>query len=151
MSGWRPKSTKTTGLPNITFEPQKPANLGTMLKNSLNAKAEFSSFERLFRRQKIKTRRNILASNLVCQKKKVNVHVAEILCQTDGAKIEEVDGLVLMHGLDQFLFCCIDEMQETLLNLFCELRLELLSHVGECFSSSSFDPNTYKCCNLNEI
>lgn len=33
MIGWRPKSTKTGGLPNITFEPRKPVNLGTMLRN----------------------------------------------------------------------------------------------------------------------
>ena len=33
MSGWRPKTTPTGGLPNITFEPRKPVNLGTMIKN----------------------------------------------------------------------------------------------------------------------
>jgi hypothetical protein len=34
MSGWRPKTTVTGGLPNITYEPCKPINLGTMIKNS---------------------------------------------------------------------------------------------------------------------
>ncbi len=29
MSGWRSKTTKTGGLPNITVEPRKPVNLGT--------------------------------------------------------------------------------------------------------------------------
>ena len=33
MIGWRPKTTKTGGLPNITFEPRKPKNLGTMLRD----------------------------------------------------------------------------------------------------------------------
>ena len=33
MCGWRPKTTATGGLPNITFEPRKPKNLGTMVKN----------------------------------------------------------------------------------------------------------------------
>jgi hypothetical protein len=33
MIGWRPKSSKTGGLPNITFEPRKPKSLGTMLRN----------------------------------------------------------------------------------------------------------------------
>jgi hypothetical protein len=33
MSGWRPKTSVLDGLPNITFEPRKPVNLGTMIKN----------------------------------------------------------------------------------------------------------------------
>ena len=33
MSGWRPKTSKHGGLPNITFEPRKPVPLGTMLRN----------------------------------------------------------------------------------------------------------------------
>ncbi len=33
MSGWRPKTTVTGGLPNIMYEPRKPVNLGTMIKN----------------------------------------------------------------------------------------------------------------------
>jgi hypothetical protein len=34
MSGWRPKTSKLGGLPNITFEPRKPIPLGTMMRNS---------------------------------------------------------------------------------------------------------------------
>jgi hypothetical protein len=34
MSGWKPKTTKTGGLPNLTHEPRKPVDLGTMLRNS---------------------------------------------------------------------------------------------------------------------
>jgi len=33
MSGWRPKTSKLGGLPNITFEPRKPTPLGTMFRN----------------------------------------------------------------------------------------------------------------------
>ena len=33
MSGWRPKTSKLRGLPNISFEPRKPVPLGTMFKN----------------------------------------------------------------------------------------------------------------------
>ena len=33
MSGWRPKMTQMGGLPNITYEPRKPVELGTMIKN----------------------------------------------------------------------------------------------------------------------
>ena len=35
MSGYRPKTSKTGGYPNITFEPRKPVPLGTMLRNAL--------------------------------------------------------------------------------------------------------------------
>lgn len=34
MSAWRPKTTKFGGLPNYMFEPRKPIELGTMLRNS---------------------------------------------------------------------------------------------------------------------
>jgi hypothetical protein len=35
MSGWRPKTSKTGGLPNISFEPRKPVPLGTMFRNGV--------------------------------------------------------------------------------------------------------------------
>jgi hypothetical protein len=34
MSGWRPKTSKRGHLPHITFEPRKPVNLGTMLRDA---------------------------------------------------------------------------------------------------------------------
>jgi len=34
MSGWRPKTSQLGGLLNITFEPRKPVDLGTMFRNS---------------------------------------------------------------------------------------------------------------------
>ncbi len=37
MSAWRPKTSKTGGLPNFTFEPRKRKPLGTMLKNGVEA------------------------------------------------------------------------------------------------------------------
>ena len=35
MSGWRPKTSKCGGLPNITHEPRMPVPLGTMLRNAV--------------------------------------------------------------------------------------------------------------------
>ena len=35
MSGWRPKTSKTGGLPNITHEACKPVPLGTMIRNAV--------------------------------------------------------------------------------------------------------------------
>jgi hypothetical protein len=37
MSAWRPKSSKTGGLPNITDKTRKPKLLGTMFKNGVEA------------------------------------------------------------------------------------------------------------------
>ena len=34
MSGWKPKTSKRGGLPNITYEPRKPVDMGTMLRDS---------------------------------------------------------------------------------------------------------------------
>ena len=34
MVGWRPKTTKLGGLPNYTWEPRKPIQLGTLLRNA---------------------------------------------------------------------------------------------------------------------
>ena len=35
MSGWRPKTSKTGGLPHISHEPRKPVPLGTMIRNAV--------------------------------------------------------------------------------------------------------------------
>jgi hypothetical protein len=35
MSGWRPKTSKLGGLPNYTYEPQKPVPLGRMFGNGV--------------------------------------------------------------------------------------------------------------------
>jgi hypothetical protein len=36
MSGWRPKTSKTGGLPHITQEIRKPVDLGTMIRNAVD-------------------------------------------------------------------------------------------------------------------
>jgi hypothetical protein len=41
MIDWRPKTTKTGGLPNKKFEPRKPKNLGTMLRNAAEPHSAF--------------------------------------------------------------------------------------------------------------
>ena len=34
MVGWKPKTSKTGGLPNCSYEPRKPVDYGTMLRDS---------------------------------------------------------------------------------------------------------------------
>ena len=38
MSGWRPKTSKTGGLPHISHEPRKPVPLGTMIRNAVEVR-----------------------------------------------------------------------------------------------------------------
>lgn len=37
MAGWRPKTQKTGGLPNVTWEPRKPVPMGTQIRNGAEA------------------------------------------------------------------------------------------------------------------
>jgi hypothetical protein len=45
MSGWRPKSTKTGGLPKLSWEPQKPVPLGTMFRNGVECMSGILVFQ----------------------------------------------------------------------------------------------------------
>ena len=45
MSGWRPKTCKTGGLPNNTFEPRKPVQLGVQLKNAVECLAGLMAYQ----------------------------------------------------------------------------------------------------------
>lgn len=38
MSAWKPKTSKTGGLPNITFKLHKPKDLGTMIRDGVKCK-----------------------------------------------------------------------------------------------------------------
>ena len=45
MSGRRPKTLATGGLPNITFQPCKPVNLGSMLRNAVECFSGILAFQ----------------------------------------------------------------------------------------------------------
>ncbi len=45
MSGWRPKTSKLGGLPNITYEPRKPVLLGTQMKNGVECLSGVLAFQ----------------------------------------------------------------------------------------------------------
>lgn len=90
MSGWRPKTSKTGGLPHISYEARKPVPLGTMLRNSVECTTG------------IFVHHDIVESSTDQWKKKysdpptksslprgemVSYHTAEVLRQAEGANV----------------------------------------------------------------
>jgi hypothetical protein len=45
MSGWKPKTSKLGGLPNYTYEPRKPVDLGTMFRNGVECTSGLIVFQ----------------------------------------------------------------------------------------------------------
>ena len=45
MWGWRPKTSATGGLPNITYEPRKPVDLGAMVRNAVEGVTGIMAFQ----------------------------------------------------------------------------------------------------------
>mmetsp|Transcript_9413 Transcript_9413/g.20280 ORF Transcript_9413/g.20280 Transcript_9413/m.20280 type:complete len:903 (+) Transcript_9413:61-2769(+) len=89
MSGWRPKTSKAGGLPNISYEPRKPVDLGTMIRDAAECKSGVMAFLDIVqdvvnqRRKKYTDEKSHLPKG-----EKVYVHVAETLRQAEGAGLE---------------------------------------------------------------
>ena len=89
MSPWRPKTTKTGGLPNITFEPRKPKPIGTMLKNGVEATTGIMVTQDIVEGadgQREKKYDGDVSS--LPRKEPIMTHVAETLRQCKSAKVE---------------------------------------------------------------
>lgn len=91
MSGWRPKPTATGGLPNITYEPHKPANLGTMIKNGCECITGIMIFHDIVAGsiQQGSKKYCDMKSYYLPRGKPIQSHVAEILRQAEGANIQQ--------------------------------------------------------------
>ena len=88
MSAWRPKTTKTGGLPNITYEPRKPKPLGTMFKNGVEAVTGIVVYQDVVETseaQAIKKYAGDLSSLPLGEP--ILKHVAEVMRQCEGAKL----------------------------------------------------------------
>jgi hypothetical protein len=97
MSGWRPKTTKLGGLPNITFEPRKPVPLGTQLKNGVECLSGVMAFQDVVQAPEKQKKKGFFYSDfetLTPQKSclptypEIQAHTAEVLRQVDGAEVE---------------------------------------------------------------
>ena len=78
MSGFRPKTTKTGGLPNITHEPRKPVSLGTMLRNGAEGKTGILAFDDVVQDCRILPTRGARSTWLEARKKQ------SLTCQRMG-------------------------------------------------------------------
>ncbi len=98
MSAWRPKTSKTGGLPHITHEPRKPKDLGNMDRNAAECKTgiivhhdivEGPSTQRLKKYQVDPDDETKLCRSHLPQGEPIMDHVAECLRQVEGANLSE--------------------------------------------------------------
>jgi hypothetical protein len=99
MSGWRPKTSKLGGLPNITFEPRKPVPLGTQFKNGIECLAGTMAFQDIVQAPEIQKRKefysvldadevtNIIQTTSLPGNPPIQAHTAEVLRQVSGAGV----------------------------------------------------------------
>jgi len=88
MSGWRPKSSATGGLPNITYEPRKPVNLGTMVRNGAECiTGIFVHHDIVQSVLEQGDKKYVDEVSHLPEGEKVQVHVAEVLRQVENAKV----------------------------------------------------------------
>jgi len=101
MIGWHPKTTKTGGLPNILFEPRKPIDLGSMLKNSAEAISGImivNDIVHVAEQQRWKKFVGKISSLPdFCE---INQPVAEVMHQVELSRMSKGGWLGGMHGLE---------------------------------------------------
>ena len=96
MSGWKPKTSKYGGLPNITSEPRKPVDLGTQLKNGVECLSGVLAYQDIVAAPEKQRKKGyyfsdndleIPARSSLPNSPEVQAHVAETLRQVNGAKV----------------------------------------------------------------
>ena len=98
MSGWRPKTSKQGGLPNITFEPRKPVPLGTMLRNCVECITGSLAYQDVVMHPEMQQRKEFFYSDIPEQIREptslpgnppMPAHTAEVLRLCKGAGMDE--------------------------------------------------------------
>ena len=149
MSGWRPKTSKTGGLPNISFEPRKPVPLGTMFQNACECFTGCLVYQDVAQNVEEQQRKPYFFVDGDADRKEqvlshlpvktpMQAHSAEVLRQADGAGVIE-GGWV---GGDAWVWVCNDmcrtnEEEESPLDVRCEGTQLPLSASCASFSSGS--------------
>ena len=89
MSGYCPKTSKTGGLPSISFEPRKPVPLGTLLRNAAECSSASLLYQDVQMRGELQDEKkyNCDASNMP-DKAVIPSGAAEVLRQVDGCKLK---------------------------------------------------------------
>jgi hypothetical protein len=88
MSAWRPKTSATGGLPNITFEPRKPKPLGTMFKNGVEATTGIMVTQDVVEGSTAQSDKKYVGGvSSLPKKEPIMAHVAETLRQCESANL----------------------------------------------------------------
>jgi hypothetical protein len=98
MSGWRPKTSKFGGLPNLTFEPRKPVPLGTQFKNGVECISGILAFQDPVIAPEKQKEKGFFYSEMESHtpektslplREDIPAHTAEVLRQVSGAGVTE--------------------------------------------------------------
>lgn len=101
MGVWIPKTSKTGGLPHITYERRKPDPLGTMFRNCVEGKTGIFTAHDIVQDDNGQYRKKYHGSPSHMPKQAtIQNHTAQCLRLAESSGIEKVDGLVRMLGLD---------------------------------------------------
>ena len=90
MSGWRPKTSALGGLPNITSEPRKPVDLGSMYRDSVECITGIFVHHDIVQaptQQWHKKYSNPPTKSALPKKEVIQYHTAEVLRQAENAKV----------------------------------------------------------------
>jgi Transposase IS4 len=120
MSGWRPKTSKLGGLPNITFEPRKPVPLGTQLRNGVECYTGCLVFQDIVQNPEEQQRKEYFYADVDNQiprlshlplRKPIAAHVAEVMRQVKGANVAQ-GGWVGGDAWFGSVMTCVELMKE---------------------------------------
>ncbi|KAL7554128.1 hypothetical protein ACHAWF_017536 [Thalassiosira exigua] len=92
MSGWRPKTSKTGGLPNISHEPRKPVPLGTMVRNAVECITGIFVHQDIVQGplgQWAKKYSSPPTKSSLPKGENISYHTAEVLRQAENSKVEK--------------------------------------------------------------
>ena len=90
MSGWKPKTSKLGGLPNYTYEPRKPVDLGTMFRNGVECTSGCIVFQDVVMNPEFQyTKKYQDEPSSMPDKTPIKSHTAEVLRQVEGAGVIE--------------------------------------------------------------
>jgi hypothetical protein len=90
MSGWRPKSTKTGGLPKLSWEPRKPVHLGKMFRNGVECMSGILVFQDVVQDAEVMKQKEYFGEkSSMPNGMEIPAHAAEVLRQIKGANVVE--------------------------------------------------------------
>ena len=84
MSGWRPKTSKLGGLPNISFEARKPIPLGGMFKNGVGCISCVFAYQDIVMGAEVQQLKIYFGDNSVVPgQQTIPSHTVEVMHQVD--------------------------------------------------------------------